>query len=354
MTSEIKVGIIGTGIISEFHALAYRNLSGVRVEAVCDVNKALAEQRAREWGARKVYTNYLDLLNDPEITAVEVLLPHHLHKEVVIAAAEHGKQVSVQKPMALTPSDASDMIQAARRANVILNVAENILFHQSVSKAMELIRSGELGKPFVVLIERVPGVGTLEKFKEPRYPGYWRMSKEKSGGMVFDDMVHYDPLSRFLMQSDIEFVSATLDQPRASFEVPALISWKHREDSKYSSLVYSAATKIQMPTNYAALHESVEVICEEGLLRMPNLSAKLTNDAPLIVYKNGQWQEFSELSSDYSNSFRREIGHFVDCIRTGSKPIFGGEEGLKQVLFATAIQKSAEESRIVRLAEVAG
>jgi predicted dehydrogenase len=350
---HVKVGIIGTGLISQFHGLAYNRLAEkAKIEAVCDTNIGLAKQRAREWGVSKVYDDYQKLLEDKEIEAVEILLPHTLHKAVVLSALENNKHVSVQKPMALTIEDAHEMVKAARKAGMILNVAENYLFHEHVTRAIEMIRSGELGEPLVVRVERVPGVGTLDKYREPRDPEYWRMSKEKSGGMVYDDMVHYDALARFLLQSDIESVTAMLHRPDLATEVPALVSWKHTIEPRYGNFAYSQRTRIKMQTDYYALHESVEVICQDGLLWITNLSSKITVEPPLRVYKNGKISEYQDLNTEYPNSFYREVDHFIDCVRTNREPIFNGEQGVKQVLFAAAIQKSADESRVIKLSQL--
>jgi predicted dehydrogenase len=349
----VKVGIIGTGLISQFHGLAYKRLAEkAKVEAVCDVNMALAKQRAREWGVSKVYDDYQELLKDREIAAVEILLPHTLHKAVVLSALENNKHVSVQKPMALRVGDAHEMVRAARKSGMILNVAENYLFHEHVTRAIEMIKSGELGDPLIIRIERVPGVGTLDKYREPAHAEYWRMSKEKSGGMVYDDMVHYDALARFLLQSDIESVTAMLHRPNSATEVPALVSWKHMIEPRYGNFAYSQRTRINIRTDYYALHESVEVICQDGLLWITNLSASVTGEPPLRVYKDGRINEYQDLNTEYSNSFLREVDHFIDCVRTDREPIFSGEEGVKQVLFAAAIQKSADESRVIKLTEL--
>ena len=76
--------------------------------------------------------NYHDLLKDDEIDAVEILTPHHLHMEMAIAAAEAGKHISIQKPMALNPRDCEKIISATQKAGVILNICENFLFYPPI------------------------------------------------------------------------------------------------------------------------------------------------------------------------------------------------------------------------------
>jgi predicted dehydrogenase len=350
---QTKVGIIGAGLISQFQAVAYAKVANAKIEAVCDIDRRLAEKKAKEWGASKAYGDYNQLLADSSIDAVEILLPHQLHRPVVIAAAEKGKQVSVMKPMALNSKDARDMIAAAARNNVLLNVSENYLFYEPISKAIEVIKAGGLGTPLTIRMERVPSVGGSEKYAEPNDPEYWRQDKRKSGGMVFDDMVHYDAVARFMMGSDIQKITALLENPGMPYELPAVVGWKHKADQAYGEFVYSWVLRTAIPTDYYSLHESVEVICEEGIVWIPNISAKLLTGPPLVVYADGKMTSY-DVNPDYQNSFVREVQHFVDSVRKGTKTMFNGEEAHKQVLFAAAIQKSADQGRVVELTEVEG
>lgn len=129
--NPIQVAIVGCGRISDLHALGYRGRDGyshARILAVCDTNKGRAREKAREWGvaSEKTYSDYQRLLADPDVDLVELLVPHHLHAEMAVAACRAGKHVSVQKPMALTAAEADLMIQAAEQARVTLRVFENL------------------------------------------------------------------------------------------------------------------------------------------------------------------------------------------------------------------------------------
>jgi predicted dehydrogenase len=85
-----------------------------------------ARDRAKRWGVETVCTDYTQLLEDPDIDLVELLVPHHLHAPMTVAACEVGKHVSVQKPMALNTIEADRMIAAAEKAGVVLRVYENL------------------------------------------------------------------------------------------------------------------------------------------------------------------------------------------------------------------------------------
>ncbi|NLG26761.1 MAG: Gfo/Idh/MocA family oxidoreductase, partial [Chloroflexi bacterium] len=99
--ATLHVGIVGCGRIADLHALGYRDRTDARIAAVCDTRAGVARDKARAWGVDKVYTDYAELLADPGIGLVELLVPHHLHAEMAVQACRAGKHVSVQKPMAL-------------------------------------------------------------------------------------------------------------------------------------------------------------------------------------------------------------------------------------------------------------
>src|SRR6056297_1340229 len=99
MKETVRIGLIGCGRMSDLHARGYQTCDGVKIQAVCDTNQETSEQRRKEWGAAKAYTDYRRLLEDSEVDAVDILTPHTMHEEMVIASLEAGKPTAIQKPM---------------------------------------------------------------------------------------------------------------------------------------------------------------------------------------------------------------------------------------------------------------
>jgi predicted dehydrogenase len=145
--SVIGAAIVGCGRISELHAMGYEGRRDASIVAVCDTRRGRARAKARSWGVDKVYTDYDRLLADDSVDLVEILVPHDLHASMAIAACRAGKHVSVQKPMALTASEADRMIQSARRAGVVLRVFEYFVFYPPYVEARQMIEEGEIGDP---------------------------------------------------------------------------------------------------------------------------------------------------------------------------------------------------------------
>ena len=156
---KVRLALVGCGWISGMNAPGYLSHEQCEVTVLCDPLRERAEARAKEWGITpRIYTDYTDLLNDPQVDAVELLTPTKLHTQQIIDALEVGKHVSCQKPHAVSVAEADQVIAAAERANTKFRVTENFLFYPPILKAKELIDEGAIGDPTIVRIHTVVGV----------------------------------------------------------------------------------------------------------------------------------------------------------------------------------------------------
>ncbi len=155
--SRIRAGLIGTGAITDFHYPAYWDNPKVTLHAICDVDADLVRRRSMEWAVATTYSDYRELLANPEIDAVEVITPHHLHVEIGVAALEAGKHGSMQKPMAMNVSECDALIAAEKRSDRQFRVFENFRYYPPMVKAGELLLAGEIGEPLSIRIKCVQG-----------------------------------------------------------------------------------------------------------------------------------------------------------------------------------------------------
>ena len=185
--SKLRWGLIGCGDISRKRvAPALRDSPQCELIAVSRAKAQLAESFAREFGAQRWYSDWQQLLCDSDIDAIYVATPVHLHAEQTIAAAEAGKHVLCEKPMALDVTECDRMIAACRSNNVKLGVAYYRHFYPVVRRVKELVDSGELGVPIIVQ------VNAFEWFDpKPSAARSWLIRKELSGGgPMFDFGCH--------------------------------------------------------------------------------------------------------------------------------------------------------------------
>ncbi len=140
----LKLAIVGCGWAGSRHVEAIREL-GDKIEVVClvDNDKDFVKEKATEFGIQKVYTDFEAVLNDAEVDAVDICTPHHLHCAQAVAAAEAGKHVLVEKPMARTVKEANRMMMAAEKNGVRLYVAESAVYTPMSQFLREVVQSGK-------------------------------------------------------------------------------------------------------------------------------------------------------------------------------------------------------------------
>ena len=352
---SVNVGIVGAGIISDIRARGYLSHPSAKIIAVCDIDETRAEAKARKWGTKKHYTDYRKMIRDEEINTIEILLPHALHASVAIEAMKNGKNVIVQKPMAMSVKQADEMIRAAEENGVKLGVCENYIRYPPIEKAAELISRGEIGTPVIIRIEKVAGVGGPEEWKEPNDPSDWRQQKNLHGGYIYDEIVHHSAVSTLLMGADVESVSATFENIDKADERPGVVSWKHVGGNKYGSLTYSfgkSKTRIPIMTNYYPVHEGYEVVGDRGILWITRCTGQLLNQPALMMFRDGSLSSWEDIEMDWGISFIRDVHNFVDDVINDRRPRMSGLDGKKHIKFAWAVYKAAETNRTVRLDEI--
>jgi predicted dehydrogenase len=183
----LRWGLIGSGdIVRKRVAPALRDLASSELVAVCRGRAELAESFAKEFGARKWYPDAATLLADPEIDAVYIATPVHLHAEHMIAAANAGKHVLCEKPMAMNVQECDAMIEACRANKVALGIAYYRHMYPAIDGVKRIIASGEIGT--VVMAQ----INAFEYFDPaPDHPRHWFTVKAQAGGgPMFDFGCH--------------------------------------------------------------------------------------------------------------------------------------------------------------------
>ncbi|MCY3831467.1 MAG: Gfo/Idh/MocA family oxidoreductase [Chloroflexi bacterium] len=351
---KLRVAFIGTGRISDLHALAYLDDERADIVAVCDMNFALALERGQRWGLSKsrVFSNYHDMLALDDVDLVEILLPHHLHHRATLDAAAAGKHVSVQKPMALTMSQADGMVAAAREAGVILKVYENFIFYPPVQRAKALIDNGEIGDLLTIRIKSNSGVSPNE-WQVPASARAWRLNPDECGGgpLVFDDGHHKFALAWHFMgraQEVHAWIGSTEVAPGEFLDAPAIVSWKFA-DNRFGSLEAVYSRELLLDTRHYAQDDRVEITGTKGVIWVTRGHGKMMDLPPVVMYKDRRTSAFSDMPVGWEHSFINSTRQFIDAYFTGERPRLTGEEGREVLQFALAAQESARVGAAVKL-----
>jgi predicted dehydrogenase len=142
----IRFGVIGVGLWREVHAEIYSNHPCAALAAVCDHDSKRAKQVAQAHGAERVYTDFRDLAADPGIDAVAVVTPDFAHRDPIVAAAEAGKHIITEKPLATTLEDAEAIAKAVRKAGITFMVDFHARWNPPLAIARQNITEGKLGR----------------------------------------------------------------------------------------------------------------------------------------------------------------------------------------------------------------
>ncbi len=200
---DINIALIGGGFMGKAHSLAYAAMPmffwpaparPVR-KTVVDVTEELASTAAARYGWDGYATSWQDVVADPEIDVIDIATPNHLHAEIAIAAAEAGKHIICEKPLAPTAADAKRMLDAVEKAGVVSAVAFNYRRTPAVALAKKYIDEGAIG---TVLNFR--GTYLQDWSADPNSPLSWRFQKKIAGsGAVGDIGSHVVDLARYLV-----------------------------------------------------------------------------------------------------------------------------------------------------------
>jgi predicted dehydrogenase len=354
---RVRVGIIGCGRIAALHAAGYSDHPNARLVAVCDRDEAVARRALQEWGAEKVYLDYEQLLADPDVNAVEILLPHHLHREVAIAALQAGKHVSLQKPPAFTLGDLEAIHEAAFAAERRLRVFENFMHYPPHVKARELVQDGAIGEPLSVRIKTAAG-RFEDGWQVPATTQAWRLDPQTCGGgpTCFDHGYHCFNMGRFFIAEPVERVHAWIHVndlgPAGVIDGPAFVSWKYAGVPKFGSWEVIASIGMKVRSHYYASDDRIEIHGLEGILWINRCTGKLLDEPPLVLYRDGETRAWHNIPSDWSESFRLGTHEFIDALVEGRPPVQDAEDAAHTLRFVIAAHLSACQGREVLLSEV--
>ena len=203
---KLKVAILGAGLIAPNHAAGFQEVPDLaEVVAVCDTNRENAETLATMFDAR-IYTDYHDLLADPEIDLVDVLLPHHLHYPAAMDVIAAKKHLLLEKPVAVTYRKSLEIYEAAKKAGIHFGVAENTRYIRAYIEAEKIIQSGKLGK--ITLVRTFLPANERMRLSSD---DFWGKQRGMGGGTLIDSGPHTFYLLKWLF-GDIKELTAFTSQ----------------------------------------------------------------------------------------------------------------------------------------------
>jgi len=321
------------------HSLTHR-LPGVEVVAVVDPLEKPGLELVDEFGIPSHYLTLDEALEKESFQAVVITTPTPTHQPLAVQAAERGKHIFLEKPMALTLVECDAILNACRQNGVLLQLGFMRRFDPDFTAAAQRIEAGEIGLPMMVKsLTHGPGL-----------PPPWARDLQTSNGMLAEVNSHDWDTLRWLMNDDYERVYAEV----ANFKGPTLqVDTPNFYDNALVNVRFSGGGLGMIsgicPCGYG-YDARVEIYGEKGLLTIGELQGQAVvictdRDQGLVTPIFRTWPQ------RFAWGYINEMEHFLQCIERGQAPKVGGQEGRWAVAGVLAATRSFLEGRPVTLAE---
>lgn len=344
---SINVGVIGTGSISAMHLQSYQKHANANLLAVCDLNEERAQRAAEKYGATKVYTDYNELLADPEIDAVSICTWNNTHAEISIAALNAGKHVLVEKPLCRTVEEALQVQEAVKSSGKLLQVGFVRRYDPNAQMLREFADKGEFGDIYFAKASSVRRLGN---------PGGWFSDIERSGGGPLIDIgVHVIDLCWYMMgrPKPVSVSANTYRKLGNRSNVRNLSFYKAADYDAEKNTVEDMANAMIRFENGASLlvdvsftlHskenlQSVKLYGDKGGFEIDPEVVIVTEKHDTII--NIQPQTDNK-GFDFNAAFQSEVDHFISSIENGTSPLSPVEDGVEIMKILCGIYESAEK-----------
>ena len=344
MSASIRVCLVGAGRAGKVHANSLVHyIPSARLAAIVD---AVPESRlgtAQELGleAEATFGSLEAALEDAQFEAVVITTPTFTHQALAVQAAQAGKHIFLEKPMALSLAECDAIIGAAQRAGVILQLGFMRRFDPEFAAAAERIQTGEIGRPMMIKsLTHGPGL-----------PPAWARDLSTSNGMLAEVNSHDWDCVRWLMGANLERVYTEV----ANFKGPARgVDTAHFYDNVLVDIRFESGGLGSIagicPCDYG-YDARVEIIGERGIMQIGSMQGQAVvvctdREHGLVTPVFRTWPQ------RFAWAYIREMQHFIDCIQCGRPASVGGEDGRWAVAGVLAGTRSFLEERPVRLSEV--
>jgi predicted dehydrogenase/putative sterol carrier protein len=349
--TQLRIGIIGCGIIAKLHARAYEDVERAQLYAVCDVDPEVASARKEEWGAEKAFSDYRELLADPEVDAVELLTPHKLHERMVIEALDAGKHVALQKPMTVSLESADRMIAHASQSDRVFKVTDNYVFYPPVVLARKMIESGDIGEPQLIRMKMIHSPRGGWEMPVASYD--WRFDEISEGRFTNAfDHGHHEWATAWYLMGEVERVTAWIDSTDGILDSPLALMWKYKDARKYGVCDFVYSKELHIPSKYYPNDEWFEITGTRGVIFIHRCTGDLHDGPALSVFNNDGWTHYDDIRSDWLDGFKGALGNFADAVAGEAEPLLTGKQAREILRMSFAIYSSARKRREVYLEEL--
>ncbi|MBN2981695.1 MULTISPECIES: Gfo/Idh/MocA family protein [Cohnella] len=343
--SQIGIGVIGLGSISEMHLKSYRNNPDARLVAVCDLNEERAREKADKYGVPHVYTDYREMLKNPDIDAISVCTWNNTHALFAVAALDAGKHVLVEKPLCKTVEEALDIEAAVKRSGKQLQVGFVRRYGSNTQIVRSFMESGELGEIYYAKTSCIRRLGN---------PGGWFGDIQRSGGGPLIDVgVHVIDLCWYLMgRPKVKSISGNAYNKLGNrANVRNLNYYKAADYDAALNTVEDMANALIRFENGASLYVDVSFSLHAkkdeltvklygtkgGVELEPELTFVLEKENTIL----NAVPQINHLTFDFASGFQAEIDHFIAVCQGSKETLSPVEDGVEMMKILCGVYESA-------------
>jgi UDP-N-acetyl-2-amino-2-deoxyglucuronate dehydrogenase len=336
---KTRVGMIGLGAISYAHEAGYSEMGEhCQIVAMCDINEEEVNNRIGMYEGSKGYTHYQDLLENPDVDMVDIIVPHVLHYEIAKAALLKGKHVLVEKPITVKSEQGQELIDLAKKAGLKFSVAENTHFVTAYLKAEEILKQGILGDIWTV--RTLIAGSEVYRIKDPNL---WH-GKAPYGGVIIDSSVHNFYLFKWLfggVKDVLGFASKII--PEGEVEDNGLILGHLANGAEFQ---LNTSCTYEIPWT-----ERVEIYGSRGGMIIDQLANPVvryylgSNDIEGTVVED---VPFDPLGWKFM-SMVAEIKDFVAAVKEDRPPRINPADALYALKAAEAVERSIVQKQVIKI-----
>ena len=325
----VRWGVVGLGwVASDFVAPGIIKSPGSELVACLGSTPEKTRTFADKFKVPHAHKDLASLVSDPNVDAVYIALPNAMHHAAVLETARVGKHILCEKPFAMKTAHAREMVEACRKAGVVLRIAHQIRLDAAVVRAREIVQSGRLGRLTEVSLERASAVGARVS---------WRQDFEQSGvmydvGVHLLDLIQYVTGKRFIEVSAFTHPDRRDKKPDDTMTVLGRLEGDCHALAKATREVASAENNLLIEGDKATLVTSPLRFAKEHVITI--------RDA------NGSTEERFPVSPAYD----LQVQAFETDVRGGRSLLPDGEDSLYTVAVTNAVLQSIDERRIVTVA----
>jgi scyllo-inositol 2-dehydrogenase (NAD+) len=337
MPAFVKIGVIGLGRMGLLYTrMLATQITGARLHAVAEVEGRARSQVADDLAISHVVADPYELITLPELDAVVIATPTSTHHDLVIAAAQAGKAIFCEKPLALTLEENRSALEAVARAQVPLQIGFMRRFDAAYQKAKALIDSGQIGYP----------VTFKSLGRDPFCPQPEFAHPAKSGGLILDMAIHDFDLARWLMGSEVERVTA-----EGTTLVCKVLESVGDIDNAVINLRFASGAigNVEVSRNaFYGYDIRTEVLGSEGSVM---IGAHQHTPVLLLTRAGAQHDITPYLMERFGDAYRTQLQHFIDCVASGRPPLVSGTDALAAYEIGLAATRSYQTGQPVLLRE---